>query len=126
MANLLTDTEAVLAASDKTWGDVRWIGSRDGTLTMSVESFRRFADLHYDKGFGAAEVATDLVIVGDGWWMTRGEYDGSEWWDFQTSPVLAPDAKEISGPVVGSYWPSLADLQNPDDEHHAPRSPEAR
>lgn len=36
---------------------------------------------------GAQHVATDLVLVGDDWWIERCEYDGSEWWEFKTIPT---------------------------------------
>ena len=51
---------------------------------------------NYDNGFGGAEVHGDLKIVGNDWWMERGEYDGSEWWEFKTLPKLLPaDSKQI-------------------------------
>ena len=27
------------------------------------------------------------MLVGDGWWIERFEYDGSEWWEFKTIPI---------------------------------------
>lgn len=27
------------------------------------------------------------MLVGDGWWIERAEYDGSEWWEFKTIPT---------------------------------------
>ena len=26
------------------------------------------------------------MVVGSDWWMTRGEYDGSEWWEMHWYP----------------------------------------
>ena len=31
----------------------------------------------------ALEVAEDLVVVGDNWWIERHEYDGNEWWEYK-------------------------------------------
>ena len=53
------------------------------------------ANIGYDNSYGAPEIAVDLVIVGDNWWLTRGEYDGSEWWDFHTIPIL-PAGQRVS------------------------------
>ncbi|MDU0406154.1 hypothetical protein ML8HA_01956 [Lactococcus lactis] len=35
---------------------------------------------NYDSGYGGQEIAYNLMIKGNGFIMTRGEYDGSEWW----------------------------------------------
>ena len=59
--------------------DILWIGSSDFWFTwQDFEEIARYAD--YDSGFGAQEVAQDLVIVGDDWFTDRDEYDGSECW----------------------------------------------
>ena len=44
-------------------------------------------DTNYDPSYGAQHVAKDLVLVGEGWWIERYEYDGSEWWEFKTIPT---------------------------------------
>jgi hypothetical protein len=98
MQNLLKETLEMLAENGKSPADVRWVGHRDfGYLTQirptpekmpygSWEEFVEFADFDYDNGYGGAQVSTRLVIVGDDWWLERGEYDGSEWWEFKTLP----------------------------------------
>jgi len=105
--NLLKETVEVLKANGKKPEDVKWCGSsKFGWFSWS--EFTRVADVEYDNGFGASEVAIDLVIVGKDWWLERGEYDGSEWWEFKTLPskpkihrvprqVIVPD--ELIGEV---------------------------
>ena len=45
--------------------------------------FKKLAkETNYDNGYGAVEIAEDLIIEGKGFRMIRGEYDGSEWWDY--------------------------------------------
>jgi hypothetical protein len=81
--NLLTETiEALKPREPK---DVLWVGTRDVWFTW--DEFAAIADVEYDAGFGAPEVAQDLLVVGNGWWMSRGEYDGSEWWDIHVPPT---------------------------------------
>lgn len=82
--NLLVETMEDLQANGKSPDDVLWCGSRD--IHMDWTTFAANADVDYDSGHGAAEVAQDLLIVGDNWWFERGEYDGSEWWEFKTAP----------------------------------------
>lgn len=31
------------------------------------------------------------VVVGKDFWLERGEYDGSEWWSFKTTPQCESD-----------------------------------
>lgn len=83
--NLLKETLEALKESGRSFDDVLWIGSQDGY--MSKELFLRLADVEYDSGFGGQEVARDLVLVGKSWWLERGEYDGSEWWEFKSLPI---------------------------------------
>lgn len=74
------------------------------------ENFERLAkQANYHSGYGAAHVPTDLVIVGKGWWLERGEYDGSEWWDFKEIPKQINEVRNISS-LVGGMWPRLKEL----------------
>lgn len=41
----------------------------------------------YDSGFGGQELFGTIWFK-DGSWATRGEYDGSEWWQHQTRPEI--------------------------------------
>jgi hypothetical protein len=44
-------------------------------------------DFDYDDGFGGQELF-GIVLLEGGAWMERGEYDGSEWWSFKSTPRL--------------------------------------
>lgn len=86
MSNLWEETIEFLKENDKTFEDVLYIQGEDFKVTK--ENFEIVAKkTDYDSGFGAQHVATDLVLVGDGWWIERAEYDGSEWWEFKTIPT---------------------------------------
>lgn len=89
MQNLKTETLDELTKNGKKPSDVKWCGSR-GHFQFSFDDFLKIADIEYDSGYGGNEIARDLVIVGENWWLERGEYDGSEWWEFKTLP-LKPD-----------------------------------
>lgn len=97
MKNLLTETAEILLQCKKVKDDVRWVGVRyagvgreDTGLSFTWEQFSAVANLEYDNGFGGNEVEGSLVVVGDDWWLERGEYDGSEWWEFKTMPTKPP------------------------------------
>jgi hypothetical protein len=82
--NLLQETIKDLKAAGKTSADVRFVS--DGENWCTWENFAKAADFDYYRGFGSAYINGCLVIVGDNWWLERGEYDGSEWWEFKTLP----------------------------------------
>lgn len=44
-------------------------------------------DFEYDNGFGGQELF-GFIWYKDGTWSERGEYDGSEWWEYKERPAL--------------------------------------
>ena len=42
---------------------------------------------NYDDGFGGANVEDVFIVFDDGSWLERGEYDGSEWWEYKITPT---------------------------------------
>lgn len=112
--NLLKETKEAIRDSGHKPSNIVFIGSRDGEYRCSWDEFKLLADVEYDAGFGAQEVATDLIIVfGDGQTMWRGEYDGSEWWDFSRPFKMPESSKPImrltaDEGLVG--WASLGEI----------------
>lgn len=110
MSNLLKETKEVLKERGKTLEDIEWIGSKDGYIAL--ETFTKLADVQYDSGYGAAEVAQDLTIVGKDFYMTRGEYDGSEWWDYHSMDLFKkPDNELKVNRLIGGMWDNLITMQ---------------
>lgn len=103
--NLLKETKEVLALHGKTIADILWVGLRfygwrksetDKRLPVgSWSDFEKLADFNYDAGYGGIEIASGLVVVGNDWWLERGEYDGSEWWEFKRLPERPDDTTEL-------------------------------
>jgi hypothetical protein len=63
-------------------------------------------------------------VVGDSWWMTRHEYDGSEYWQFHTIPTVSAGytarVKRLSVEGVGALptrigWCDLEELQKQEE-----------
>ena len=104
---LWNETIEDLREHGKTFADVRWIGTRDARIPL--DSFRRLADVVYDSDYGGQRVAADLLVVGDDWWMERHEYDGSEWWEFKTMPVMPERAIEVRR-IIGGAWDTLKEM----------------
>lgn len=107
MRNLLQETKESLAQSGHAPEDIIFIGSEKSGHECTWAEFQVLANVEYDDGYGGQEVAGDLVIVfSDGQKMWRGEYDGSEWWEYST-PFSRP---EKAHPIADLFrgWLGLA------------------
>ena len=47
--------------------------------------FEGLASIEYYNGYGGQELY-GVVVFNDHTWLTRGEYDGSEWWEKNVEP----------------------------------------
>ena len=59
-------------------------------LNYSKEDYNAFLeslDFTYDEGYGSQNLY-GIVWLEDGTWFTRGEYDGSEWWEHHELPEI--------------------------------------
>lgn len=107
--NLKKETLQVLKDNGKTAEDIRWVGGNK--YAIPTELFWKLADAEYDNDYGSQRVATDLVVVGNDWWIERAEYDGSEWWEFKTLPVKPLLEKNVVS-VVGGMWSTLEEIDS--------------
>jgi hypothetical protein len=51
----------------------------------SVEAFLELLDFDYDESYGSRYI-TGMVLLDDNAWLTRGTYDGAEWWEYHQYP----------------------------------------
>ena len=58
-----------------------------GYTEKELEDFLKSIDFDYDNGFGEQNLFGTLWFE-DGTWLSRGEYDGSEWWEYNIVPEL--------------------------------------
>ena len=107
MSNLLYETRSVLDQHGKTLFDVVWVGCTD--FQIPINQFVECANQKYDSGYGAPEVATDLLVVGSDFWLERHEYDGSEWWEYKELPKMPHETRSIHR-VMGGAWDTLEEL----------------
>lgn len=89
MSNLYKETIEILKHNKKTKEDILVCQGEDFQIPLEL-----FWDLakqtDYDDGYGAREVARDLVLIGVDFWLSREEYDGSEWWEYREQPKPKP------------------------------------
>ena len=93
ISNLLDETLRVLSEHGRTMDDVLWIGCKD--FKIPIERFLELADDIYYNSYGGVEVAADLMVVGDGWWLSRWEYDGSEGWEYNEPPKMPEEVRDV-------------------------------
>jgi hypothetical protein len=101
--NLFEEVIESLKCCGKTSIDVHYV-----VLNDRRSSFQNFCDISkkidYDNGYGRAYIPVDLCIVGDTWWLSRAEYDGSEWFRFnqKPSPVDVMSIEDLSSVLTMS------------------------
>lgn len=113
--NLVKETIEDVKENGYSESDIEWVGSKDGKYGMSWDSFKKaFEKIEYDCGYGHQEVARDLVVVGNGWWLERSEYDGAEGWDFKSMPVASKN--QLYFDKVLGWWETLREIQMDKEE----------
>ena len=58
-----------------------------GYTDEEYEAFLESLNFSYDSGYGGQELYGTIWYVG-GTWSSRGEYDGSEWWEYNNCPKI--------------------------------------
>lgn len=55
---------------------------------INWNDFKHLADFKYDASYGIHEIQLELtIILNNGTWLERREYDGKEWWVHCTAPT---------------------------------------
>ncbi len=122
--NLYKETIEVLTDNKKTFEDVVAICGNEFQITK--DDFIKYSNTEYDSGYGASEVAEDLLIIGVDFWLERHEYDGSEWWEFKQMPkykelpfkqitALTINQAHANGVDYSCGWETLSSL-NPTEK----------
>lgn len=57
------------------------------------KKFLKSIDFDYSDGYGSQELGGTIWFE-DGTFADRGEYDGSEWWEYHKAPPLPTPTKE--------------------------------
>mgnify|MGYP000860813691 CR=1 FL=1 len=87
----LLQKHAVLCASIKHAGVTRIL-----KVNYSQEDYDKFLnkmDFNYDAGYGTQHVK-GVIWMQDGTWYDRGEYDGSEWWEYRSVPNIPKELRD--------------------------------
>jgi hypothetical protein len=66
---------------------------KEGHTQKEYEEFLKKLDFEYDNGYGGQELFGKVWLTEEGTWYERGEYDGSEWWEYQECPPIPDNLK---------------------------------
>lgn len=67
-----------------------------GYSKAKYNAFLKSLDFEYDSEYGGQEIY-GVIWYTDGTWSERGEYDGSEWWSYQSCPAIPDSLKSKTG-----------------------------
>ncbi|MEO1299383.1 MAG: hypothetical protein AAFW75_27145 [Cyanobacteria bacterium J06636_16] len=113
MTNLLEETIHAVKDSGHKIDQIIFIGSLETGHRCSWDEFQKLADFGYNNGFGWAKVPTDLVVAfDDQTYMTRGEYDGSEWWQYLNPLKIPEESKSIKTLEHDSGWRTIEEIND--------------
>ena len=62
-----------------------------GYTPEDLEMFLKEIDLEYNDGYGGQNLYGTIWYTDGVTWSQRGEYDGSEWWEFMECPEIGPE-----------------------------------
>lgn len=63
-----------------------------GYTKKQLIQFWKDIDFDYDDGYGSEELG-GVIWFKDGTYANRGQYDGSEWWEYHKTPDIPEELK---------------------------------
>lgn len=88
MSNLGEETRRKIVCHGYELDDIDYVGVKGVEWWEPHDFFRMADEIDYDNGYGWQEIDPELyVMMKDGSWFEREEYDGSEWWHHVEVPM---------------------------------------
>jgi hypothetical protein len=87
------DTAKIKCASITYEGWKNEVSKKVLKLNHTNDEYNEFLnslDFEYDSGYGGQELY-GTVWLEDDTWLSRGEYDGSEWWEHNVLPTISAE-----------------------------------
>lgn len=109
--NLGVETRFSMEVHNYTMDDIDFIVSGTGKEIDKVDFFRCADLINYNPGYGLECIKPVEIYFKDGCWFSRGEYDGSEWWEYhggrpRPTEKLETDQIELSEFITRYYLDS--------------------
>lgn len=78
---------ATISKLNSEWGRSPLSDLSIGYSKEEYDLFIESLDIQFHSGYGTQEVY-GFIWYKDGTWSSRGEYDGSEWWEYNECPEI--------------------------------------
>lgn len=110
--NLLQETRDSMRYWNLSTEDIIFIGSIASGHRCTWDDYLILADVNYDNGRGAPEIAIDLVIVfKNGGQLYRWELQGNEGWSYEAPTFIPTNSHKITCLTAPKdTWSSLAKI----------------
>ena len=66
---------------------------KEGHTQEEYKEFLQKLNFEDDAGYGGQELYGTVWLMEEGTWLERGEYYGSEWWDYKKCPGVIDELK---------------------------------
>ena len=86
LLDIITSRNLTILKIEITYTHINW--DDNTTITKNITTLDDL-NFDYDAGYGSQELFGVVYCKNSNncpVWLTRGEYDGSEWWDINTIP----------------------------------------
>ena len=70
---------------------------KEGYTSEEYQEFLHRLDFDYDDGYGGQELYGTVWLMKPNTWLSRGEYDGSEWWEYNECPPVPEELRREDG-----------------------------
>ena len=100
----LEETKSTIKCATISAGESHWyfdqytkalscVELKQGYTQEQYEQFLTLLDFDYDNGFGGQQIHGTVWLMQEETWLERGEYDGSEWWEYRKCPKVPDNLK---------------------------------
>lgn len=72
--------------------EIDWNVLPIGWEADGIDAFLKDIDFEYNNGYGGQELYGTIWFE-DGTYADRGEYDGSEWWEYHKTPEIPEELR---------------------------------
>lgn len=87
---------ASITFGEELYGNQKQFNLRVNYSEEELTAFLESLNFEYNEGYGGQELF-GIVWLDNNDWLERGEYDGSEWWEYMGLPDIPEELQQIKG-----------------------------
>ena len=108
--NLHDELFKILKDNNKTVDDIFYVNltewkSKQQHFYKPEKFIKRAKNINYNSGYGSEEIRRDLkIVLKNGDFIIRREYDGSEWFEYMESPKTDVELEDLLDSEYLDYY----------------------